>query len=238
MVLFIDAASGASGDMLLAAALDLGFPERSLRRALAPLGLAGARLVRERPFLEGAAALKIRVAGPRAVRAPSRAEELILRIKRSALSPRIRDPLARTLSLLARAEGFAHGVPVSRVHFHQLAGVDALVELAGLAAALDFFRVKRVHVSEIPMGRSYLDPQGRRRASAGPAACRLLRPFSLRRLPYRFEWTTPTAAAFLAAWAAPAPAPAFRVLRIGRGAGHAAPPAGPRVLRLLLGKVI
>jgi uncharacterized protein (DUF111 family) len=238
VILFIDAASGASGDMLLAAVLDLGFPERSLRRALAPLGLAGARLVKERVFQEGTSALKVRVAGPRAaIGIPSHAGELIRRVQRSALAPRIREPLARTLSILARAEGFAHQVPVPQVHFHQLAGVDALVEWAGLHAALSFFKVERVYVSEISMGESHLDSQGRRRVSAGPAACRLLRSFSLRRLPYRFEWTTPTAAAFLAARSAPEPAPALRVLRIGRGVGHATPPAGPRVLRLLLGEV-
>ena len=51
-----------------------------------------------------------------------------------------------------------------------------------------------------------------------------------------FEWTTPTGAALLAAFASGSAPPPFRVLGIGQGAGRLRPPSGHGTLRLLLGR--
>ncbi len=281
--------------MLLSAFLDLGFPRFKLQEILRALGISRVRIQRERVQREGQWAIRTRVVELKpSRRVPSSAHDWVTWAANSGLRQQTKEDLVRILRTLAKAEGKIHREAPAKVRFHQLARVETMVELAGLCAAVSFFRIGGLHVSAIPMGRSYQDPHGRWRFSAGPVASRLLksrfqnpvgwredrgtRPgqggaataypggryakerqrrhgpaiglrssqtkgfeagsksFRLKFLPYRFEWTTPTAAAFLAARAVPAPAPPFQVLRIGRSVGHRRAPVGPSVLRLLLGE--
>ena len=198
----MEASAGLRGDMWLTAALDLGLSPARLRQALRGLGLTTARPL------------------------PRQAGEIIRWINCSNIPVPFRRRLIRVWTVLARAEAQAHRVPWARVRFHQLAGPDTWVAFCGVALALEQFRVRAMHVSRIPLGRFHIGHDGRGRNAPGPATRRLLRRFPVVHRPDRFEWTTPTGAALLAAFASPRPPPPFRVAAMGHGLG----------LRLLLGK--
>ncbi|MBI3322918.1 MAG: DUF111 family protein [Candidatus Omnitrophica bacterium] len=235
MVLFIDCSAGASGDMLLAGMLDLGLPAWEVRECLQRLGLGSAQLRVERVRAGQIRASRARVRSPGGGTLPRGAGELIRRVRGSSLAPTLREEVARVLSRLASAEAAAHGVAPRRVWFHQLAGADMLAAVAGFCAGLRRFRVRATHVTPIPVGAWHLGHRGRWIPRPGPATLRLLSRLPVRRMAGRFEWTTPTAAALLAAFASPAPAPPLRVAAIGHAAGHRTAPGGPAFLTLLLG---
>ena len=168
---------------------------------------------------------------------PALAGDLIRWIRRSRVDPTMKKNLLRVWTLLARAEGESHGCSWRQVRFHQLSRPETMKNIVGFCAGLSHFRVRKVYTSPIPLGKLWRDPSGRLRREPGPTASWLL---ARARLPVIhkedfFEWTTPTGAALLAAFAVPNPPP-LRVLRIGEGAGRLRSPGGQKRLRLILAR--
>jgi hypothetical protein len=211
MILYVDASAGVSGDMLLMAIRDLGLPDSKVAGALRRLGPG----------------------------APRRAGELIRWIRSSRLQTSLKKNLLRVWSVLARAEALSHRCPWPRVRFHQLSRPEVMRNTLGFCAGLSHFRIRKVYTGPVPMGKLWRDPSGRVRRESGPTASLLL---VRARLPVKwtddpFEWTTPTGAALLAAFAAPNPPP-LRLLGIGHGIGRLRSPCSPKPLRLLLAEPI
>ena len=204
-ILYIDTSAGVSGDMLLAAMRDLGLP--LLRSNRGNLAF------------------------------PDLAGDRIRWIRQSRLEPPIKKNLLRVWTLLAQAEGESHGCPWGQVRFHQLSRPETMKNILGFCAGLSHFRIRKVYTGPVPLGKLWRDPSGRLRREPGPTASRLL---ARARLPVihredPFEWTTPTGAALLAAFAVPNPPP-LRVLRIGEGVGRLRPPGSQKRLRLILAR--
>jgi len=129
-----------------------------------------------------------------------------------------------------------HGVPVEDVRLEELGADDTLVDVVGIAAALDALDVGTITVSPIPVPRPRRE---RGHGVPGPATLELLRGFTLRASEAdedRFEPVTPTAAAVFAALGVPAEeVPEMRLEAVGVGAGSRDPAGVTNVVRLLLG---
>src|SRR5437868_1210049 len=128
MQAYFDAFSGISGDMTVGALLDLGFPFADLERHVAALPLSGCELVLDRrehgPIR--AAKFDVRVAGAQ----PERTFAVIRGIlEQAALPARARALAMAAFRELAEAEGRVHGVAADHVHFHEVGGVDAIVDI-------------------------------------------------------------------------------------------------------------
>ncbi|MCM8811980.1 MAG: LarC family nickel insertion protein [Candidatus Omnitrophica bacterium] len=237
-ILYLDASAGVSGDMLLAALLDMGLPARRVRSVINAIGLPHLRFFVERVQKQGQAAARVifrqEGSGNGSFR---RAADGYQRLRGAVgLSGSIRENLKKILSALARAEARVHGVSPALVRFHQVGTPDTLAVWAGICAGFDHFQVKALYCSDIPIGRFHLGHHGEKIFSPGPATRLLLRDFRTRLLAERFERTTPTGAAVLSALGSPGSAPVFALLKIGNGTGQKSPPDGHGVLRLFLGK--
>jgi uncharacterized protein (DUF111 family) len=116
-----------------------------------------------------------------------------------------------------------HGVPVNEVHLHELGDPDTILDVVGVATALDLLGIERVLVSSIPLGEP------------GPATLELLRGFRIRAAEVPGETVTPTAAAIFAVLGEPADLPDLHLESIGYGAGSRDPAGVPNVVRVLIG---
>ena len=156
-------------------------------------------------------------------------------IDESSLSPRVKERAHATFARLAEAEAKVHRAPLDDVHFHEVGAIDALVDVVGSAAALDWLGAE-VAVSPLPMGRGFVKARHGVLPLPPPATVECLRGFPTYDGGIDFEFVTPTGAAIVAAHARSAARwPAMSPERVGWGAGTANLADRPNVLRAVLG---
>ena len=143
----------------------------------------------------------------------------------------------RAFGVLAEAEGRIHGVPVEQVHFHEVGGVDAIVDIVCGATGLCSLNVDRWHASAVNVGSGHVHCAHGRFPVPAPATAELLKGIPTYAAGPKRELTTPTGAALLRALGCTfGEAPLMAAEAIGYGAGTANPEGFPNVLRLTVGE--
>jgi uncharacterized protein (TIGR00299 family) protein len=166
-----------------------------------------------------------------------RYEEIRRLLDGARLVPEVRDRAQAIFAALAEAEARVHGIPVARVHFHEVGAVDAIVDVTGAAIALHRLGVRSVSASPVALGHGSVGSAHGRLPLPAPAALELLRGAPTVPAGVAWETVTPTGAAILRTIVARyGPLPALTVERIGHGAGDDRPGPMPNVLRAILGE--
>jgi uncharacterized protein (TIGR00299 family) protein len=257
-LLHFDAFSGAAGNMVLGALVDLGVPRSALEEELAGLGLDFRfRIRRVRRGVLAARHLDVLVpqkaksakgrgryaSGNREPRpgmhphAQGRSFAQICTLLRKAkLAGAVRARALAIFEELARAEAKVHGTKLEQVHFHEVGAVDAIVDITGAAAAIEWLGVSRITCSPIALGHGSVETAHGRLPLPAPATLELLRGIPTAPAHVAWETVTPTGAAILRVCVDTyEPLPAMRVTAIGHGAGGDRPGPMPNVLRAVLG---
>ena len=235
MIAYFDCFSGISGDMTLGALHDLGVPLDYLADELRSLPLQGFELSAERVWRQGISAQSVRVAV--AEGGPSRHYRKIMElIDRSPLSGAVKDCSQAIFDRLATAEARIHGCPKEDVHFHEVGGIDAIVDIVGTALGIEYLGIQRVVASEIPVGRGFVQCAHGSMPVPAPATLGLLAGVPVYGTDIAHELVTPTGAAIIATLAeAFEPLPAMTVVQTGYGAGQRDNPERPNLLRIVTG---
>ncbi len=236
-VLYFDCYSGISGDMTLGALLDLGLALDQLTDLLSRLPLDGYRLETEKVNHCGITGTRARVIIDSRPQVARNLPAILELIGDSDLPAAVQALGCKTFQLLAEAEAAVHGIPVEKVHFHEVGAVDAIIDIIGTAAALHLLGIDEVYCSPLPLGGGEVQSAHGRLPLPAPATAELL---AGRKVPVcgsreSFELVTPTGAAIVAAAAKEfGPLPAFTVEAVGYGAGSF-DPGYPNFLRLFRG---
>lgn len=234
-ILFLDAPSGLAGDMVIAALVDLGVPESVIESTVAKIGLRGFHLHFETRVRSGIVACKVdvHVDGPQ----PERTYGLIKKLLDAADLPKgVRARAHATFARLAESEARVHRVPVDDVHFHEVGGIDAIVDIVGSAAALEYLGCDELVVSPLPMGHGRVKARHGILPLPAPATVNCLRGLPTYDAGLAFELVTPTGAAIIGAHATRAAWwPSIVPEATGWGSGTADLPDRPNLLRAVLG---
>jgi pyridinium-3,5-bisthiocarboxylic acid mononucleotide nickel chelatase len=263
-VYHLDCGSGIAGDMFLGACLDLGMPVEVLNDMVARLGLPGIGVEIRKASRGGFVGTRFRVLEHgKPIEGPDPEEhghhhhehghdhghhhghqhghtrglaEIRELIQGSALSEPVKERALRLFQRLGEAEAKAHGMPVERVHFHEVGAIDSIVDLVGAAAAVEFLAPERLTCGPVNLG------SGRVRMAHGevpipaPATAELLRGVPVFGGPGG-ELTTPTGAVILAELVdAYVDLPAMVLEGVGYGLGKKELTTHPNALRLLRGR--
>ncbi|MDB5308716.1 MAG: nickel pincer cofactor biosynthesis protein LarC [Gemmataceae bacterium] len=229
-----DCFSGISGDMVLGAVIDAGVPPDAIRAALDSLGLP-IKLHVEKVKRCGFAATKatVEAADQEDYRFLPDVEAILAK---GDLSPAQRDLAAAIFRKVAVAESVAHGMPLERVHFHEVGALDSIADIVGAAVGLDLLGVERFTSSPVPTGTGTVKCAHGIMPVPTPGTAELLKGVPLAPSTVKGELTTPTGAAILTAVAAEyTAAPAITIERIGHGAGTRDFIEQPNILRLFVG---
>ena len=233
-VAHFDCFSGISGDMSLGALFDAGVPAEPVIAGIASLGLPIEVRV-EKVRKGGFAATQVHVHAPTQEqhRHLNHVEEILAVGK---LTDRQRQLALDIFGRLARAEAIVHGMPIERVHFHEVGALDSIADIVGAAIGLDLLGVERFTSGSVPTGKGTVNCAHGLMPVPTPGTAELLRGVPLRPLDIDGELTTPTGAAILTTvvtdWTN---TPAMTIGRIGVGAGMKDFAGHPNILRLFVG---
>ena len=223
--------------MLLGALLELGAPARAVRAALAGLGVGPVRMKTARVWRGALDARYVAFSGAKRAERERTWKAVRALLGRARISKGVRERSLEAFERIARAEARIHGVPIDRIHFHEVGAVDALGDVVGVCAAVEALGVGEISCSPLPLGHGRVDTGHGALPLPAPATVELLR--GIPTVPYDVPWetVTPTGAALLATLASSfGPLPALRPLAQGFGAGDDRKGPLPNVLRAVLGE--
>lgn len=235
-IAYFDCFSGISGDMVLGAVVDAGVPVGEIQRVIETLGLSECRLESREVRKNGFRATQVVVHTP-AEHHHRHLHHILEMIRRADLTARQREWAEKVFTRLGEAEARVHGVPVEKVHFHEVGAADSIIDIVGSVFGLDLLGVEAVYASPIPTGGGSVRIAHGEVSVPAPATAELLRGVPIVPCDIPMELTTPTGAALITTLAEHfGPLPSMEIQKIGCGAGSRDIPSRANILRLFIGE--
>ena len=234
MLAYFDCFSGISGDMTLGALLDLGVPLEWLKEQLRRVPLADFDIVVSPVQRHGihAASVQVEILDSKTSRNYSDIRALI---ENCPLSDSVKSTSLAIFKKLAEAEARIHHCPVDQVHFHEVGGVDAIVDIVGAALGLDYLGIKKIVASPVPLGKGFVACSHGKLPVPAPATLEILEGVPVHGTDIPYELVTPTGAAIIRSLAQGFELmPEMVITRIGYGAGQRDFEDRPNLLRIVL----
>ena len=230
--------SGIAGDMALGSLADAGADLDEVRALIRRLPVDGWSVEAEPVLRCGIAATQLHVHAHEGsvVRTAGHITALLQEAK---LPERVTSRALATFRALAEAEGRLHRRPPEQVHFHEVGGLDAIVDVVGTCAALEVLGVDEVRASTVVTGTGMVRAAHGLLPNPAPAVVALLASVGAPTtgLDVGIELTTPTGAALLAAMASGfGPLPAMTIEASGFGAGSREIDGRPNATQVVLGE--
>lgn len=256
--LYLECFSGISGDMMVAALLDLGADEEVLKKALSSLSVSGFQIKISRVKKAGLDVCDFDVILDKEHEnhdhdmnylfgIPNKhhhehshehrgLSEISTIIDSADMTERAKATAKKIFHILAGAEAKAHGTTVEEVHFHEVGAVDSIVDILSVAVCLDNLGITEAIIPVLYEGT------GQIRCAHGilpvpvPAVSHIVAAYDI---PLHItdtfgELVTPTGAAITAALRTEEKLPErFVIKKIGLGAGKRAYEK-PSILRAML----
>lgn len=215
-MLYLEGASGISGDMTVAALLDLGASQEKLEAALESLRLEGYDCVVSRKSSYGLDGVDFDVrlhdhdhdhdhehdgADHHHHHEHRNLSDVYEVIDRGVMTDGARALAKRIFLIVAEAEAAAHGVPLEQVHFHEVGAIDSIVDVVSAAVLVDDLGIDECVVDGLTEGRGFVRCQHGELPVPVPAVLNVARAFSipLRRADVQGEMVTPTGIGIAAA---------------------------------------
>lgn len=262
-ILYYDCFSGISGDMNLAAMIDLGVNPDYLKSELSKLALSGYEIKISRDKRKGIEGTKVDVITdePQDVHTHHHHFHLLPEkwvshhhhhhdhdgnhhhrnlsdieqiIRASGLNETVKVLSLKMFKKVAEAESKIHGKPLAEVHFHEVGAVDSIVDIVGAAICFDFLKVDKIMSSTVELGGGFVDCAHGKFPVPAPATVEIMKGIPVKTGAVPFETTTPTGATIIANNVQEfSDKPVLTILKTGYGIGHRDTDI-PNVLRLLI----
>ena len=235
MIAYFDCFSGISGDMTLGALVDLGVPVDWLKEQVALIPLTGFDITEETVARNGIKAklidVKVEEGQPR--RDYHQIKELI---ENCPFSDNVKNLGLRIFDKIATAEAHIHNSSKEHVHFHEVGGLDAIVDVMGTALGIEFLKIDSVMASKIPLGQGLTKSMHGVIPVPAPATLEILKNVPTYGSGIPFEIVTPTGAAIITTLAESfGPMPEMMMGGIGYGSGQRVLESQPNLLRVVTG---
>ena len=241
-IALFDPYSGASGDMVLGALVDLGVQIDELKRHLLLVLSTGWQIEAETVEQNSVHGTRVHVHLDDGQPHRDWADIRTL-IEQSLLPDSMKVRALAIFGLLAEAEAHVHRTPVDRVHFHEVGAVDSIVDICGAAIGFELLGIDGAFTLPIRTGQGFVKTSHGPLPVPAPATAEIL---ARRKLPVaapgpadsevRAELLTPTGAAIIGAMATTVSEP-FAAAAVGYGFGTMELP-WPNALRLLISDTV
>lgn len=240
-VAYFDCNSGISGDMILGALVDLGVDIKGIRNALKKIDLQGYKISSKNVKRNGLACTQVTVAVDKPKGRKSHAHRSFTSIKnlieKSKLSSTIKSNSIEIFKRIGKVEAQIHKTTIDKIHFHEIGGVDSIVDIVGGVWAIESLKLDKIYSSSLNVGEGYVDCAHGRLPVPAPATLKLLKGIPIFSSGVKKELTTPTGAAMIGFYADKfGSIPAMTFKGEGYGAGSRIVPSIPNLLRVIEGE--
>lgn len=212
--LYFECFAGLSGDMCLAALINIGVPVEHMRGELSKLGIDSEfDLVVSESQKLGIHGLRVDVTTHEVDHDHHHDhhhhhhqrdyKQICEMIDRSALNRAVKTRSHDIFAHVARAESKIHNVPVETVHFHEVGATDSIVDIVGAAIGFEYLieheRVTRIISSPLELGSGMVKCAHGTYPVPAPATAEILADVPVTKGRVIGEAATPTGAAILKA---------------------------------------
>jgi len=233
---YFDCFSGISGDMVLGALVDLGLPVEKLKSELHKLNLFDYQIETKKIAKRGILSTQIKV-NVKEGKKERRLEDILSILEKSKLEEKVRELGKAIFTKLATAEAKIHGKDVQKIHFHELGGLDTIIDVVGAVAGMKYLGVEKVYSSPLPVGRGFVKCAHGILPVPAPATLELLKEVPVYGSDIEAELVTPTGASIISSLAENfGEMPPMKIEHIGYGAGQRDLPI-PNLLRVSIGVI-
>lgn len=233
--LYLDCPMGISGDMFLAALIDLGADPKMILRELKklPVDKIDVEIKKAARHSITGTTFKVRLAEAHHHRTFRDIKKII---GESSLAPKVKSLSTAIFKIIAEAEGKIHGIKADEVHFHEIGAMDSIIDIVGAAIAVDSLKVKKVVSSPIALGTGWARTMHGTIPIPAPATLEILKGVPTAASTAPFELTTPTGAAIVKTLASSfGPMPPMTIEAAGYGAGKKDFKEAANLLRAVIG---
>lgn len=193
-IAYIDACTGVSGDMLLAGLINAGYPAKDLKGHLDKLLLRSAyKLKFKKETIHGLSVTRM-LCEDLKPRRSAKLKDLERIIQASKLTDKVKRQSLSMLKKLARTEGKIHNKAAYDVHFHEVSGIDTLIDIVGFLVIMEDLGVEKVFCSRIPVGSGMTTIRHGKVPVPVPAVMELLKGIPICKGNISTEIVTPTGA--------------------------------------------
>ncbi|KMQ50088.1 hypothetical protein CHISP_3042 [Chitinispirillum alkaliphilum] len=196
--LYFDLACGASGDMILAALIDIGVPVEYLQENFNRIGSLGIRIDVERVKRQGIMASHLKLAWEKQ-NVYRHIHQIMDIIQNGGYHIDTVQRCAKVLEKIAEAEARVHGVEKEKVHFHEIGAVDTIIDILGVNLCLEYLGVSDIHFSQFTVGYGSVHTEHGIMPVPVPATAEMILGHAVRTLDIPAEILTPTGAGLLTA---------------------------------------
>jgi len=197
--LYLSCYSGISGNMMIGALLDAGLPEEELRGMVSALPVSGYELQIEKGVKNGIAATHFDVMLDPEEKQPHRHLHHIVEIIEAAdLSDSVKKRSIAVFTKLAEAEAKVHNTTVEKIHFHEVGGVDAIIDIVGTVFGLEVLGIEKLFAGNLRTGFGFVECAHGKMPVPAPATAELLAGIPYKQGDIEKELLTPTGAALIA----------------------------------------
>ena len=237
MQLYVDMISGISGDMMLGALVDLGVPLHWLKKELSGV-FQGFDISMKEVSRHHLRAVDIEVVSLEDATVSRHYSDIKRLVEKTALPLNVREGSLKVFEKIARAEAKIHQSDIERVHFHEVGGIDSLVDIIGTFLALDYLKIDKVFASVVPLGSGTIKCAHGVLPVPVPAVLEILTGIPTVSSGATTEIVTPTGAGLITILAIDfGPMPDMVIRKTGYGAGKRDTGLpGPNLLRVIMGE--
>lgn len=211
MKLYFECKSGISGDMSVAALLDLGADKAKLDRALASMNLENEFTYNiTKKSINGILATDFDVILPEHTHHKKNdhhhhthrnLDDINKIIDKADISENARKLAKKIFKIVAEAESQVHGKDIKDIHFHEVGAIDSIADIVSFAVLFDDLSPEKVYISTLTDGQGFVVCQHGKIPVPVPAVCQIVSQY---KLPLNItdnngEMVTPTGAAIAAA---------------------------------------
>ena len=236
-IAYFDCFSGLSGDMFVGALLDAGLKIEILEKELNKLNLSGYHLEVNKVLKKGISAsqFKVKIQEKGVER---RFKDILNILEESKLDQEIKNEVKKIFFKIAEAESKIHQEDIEKIHFHEIGGLDSIMDISSAVIGIKALEIKEIYSSPLPLGKGFVKCAHGILPLPAPATLELLKNIPTYGGGMESEMVTPTGAAIISTLTKDfGERPLMKIEKIGYGAGEREFSI-PNLLRVSIGEKI